>query len=220
MSIRLVLADDQKLVRSGFSLVLSTEPDMTVVGEASDGAEAVRLVAELTPDVVLMDIQMPGVTGIEATAQITSCSATKVIVLTTFDREDYLFAALDAGASGFLLKTTDPDQLIAAIHAVVEGHALLSPEVTRKVIDRRSTLAAGARRSFTPEGLRLVDSLTPREREVLLHLGRGESNAQIAAALVVGEATIKTHVSNVLAKLQLRDRVHAVMFAYEAGLVG
>ena len=222
-----LLVDDQQLVRSGFSLILSVEDDLEVVGDATDGAEAVRRTAELRPDVVLMDVQMPVLDGIEATRRIVEADLSKVIILTTFDRDDYVFAGLEAGASGFLLKNAEPEQLVDAVRAVAGGHALLAPQVTRRVIERmtnrdasggRPTGTAGSARAGQPRDPRL-DRLTPRETEVLGLIGRGLSNAEIAAHLVLGEATVKTHVSNVLSKLHLRDRVQAVVLAYEAGLI-
>jgi DNA-binding NarL/FixJ family response regulator len=219
LPIRVLLVDDQLLVRSGFSLILSVEDDIEVVGQASDGAEAVRLTHELRPDVVLMDVQMPVMDGIEATRHIVAHDLARVVILTTFDRDDYVFAGLAAGASGFLLKNADADHLIEAVRAVAEGHALLAPEVTRRVIEQMTTgplMGVGARPTGRDPRL---DDLTPRELEVLGLVGRGLSNAEIAGRLFVGEATVKTHLSNVFAKLHLRDRVQAVVLAYEAGLI-
>ena len=213
--IRVVLADDQAMVRSGLRLLIDAEPDIEVVGEAGDGAAAVEEVRWRRPDVVLMDVQMPGMNGLEATRRIAAESpASKVVVLTTFDLDEYLFAALRAGASGFLLKHAPADELIAAIRTVAGGDALLSPAVTGRVI------GAFARRG-TPDAssTRLLARLSEREREVLLLVARGHSNAEIAGSLVVGEATVKTHLSSIFAKLGLRDRVAAVVFAYESGLV-
>ena len=226
MTIRVVLVDDQSLVRSGFAMVLSVEEDVEVVGQAADGAEAVALIERERPDVVLMDVQMPVMDGIEATRQIVAGDLAKVIILTTFDRDDYLFAALQAGASGFLLKNADPDDLVGAIHAVADGHALLAPEMTVKVIARlaesEQSGGAGAQQPAT-SGTRApvqtpVDPLTSRELDVLALLAEGMSNAEIATTLYVGEATVKTHVSHVLAKIGARDRVQAVVYAHRAGL--
>ncbi|MCR1784251.1 response regulator transcription factor [Nocardioides carbamazepini] len=216
---RVLLADDQALVRSGFRMILSAEPDIEVVGEAADGAEAVELARRLRPDVVLMDVQMPRVDGIAATADLVAEDLGRVVILTTFDRDDYLFDALRAGASGFLLKNAEAEQLVEAVRAVGRGHALLSPEVTRRVI---TEMAAGQAPAAgpAPEETKLLDRLTERESEVLQLLGEGLSNAEIAERLVLGEATVKTHVSNCLAKLHLRDRVQAVVFAHRVGLAG
>ncbi|QBR94412.1 response regulator [Nocardioides euryhalodurans] len=215
-----MLVDDQALVRSGFRMILSTEADIEVVGEAGDGVEAVAEARALRPDVVLMDVQMPRKDGIEATATVVEEDLGKVVILTTFDRDDYLFAALRAGASGFLLKNCEADQLVEAVRAVGRGHALLSPEVTRRVIARMAAPDAASTRAPDPAVTAGLASLTEREREVLVLLGEGLSNAEIAARLVLGEATVKTHVSHVLAKLHLRDRVQAVVFAHKAGLAG
>lgn len=213
-ALRVLVVDDQALVRSGFALILSVETDITVVGEAANGAESVEAAVRLAPDVVLMDVEMPVLDGISACRQIVTAGTAKVLLLTTFDRDDYLFEGLAAGASGFLLKNTSPEDLVDAIRAVGRGYALLAPEVTRRVIER-STAGAGP-----PAASRTrVAHLTPRELEVLTLVGRGRSNAEIAADLVLGESTVKTHVSNVLAKADLRDRVQAVVLAYEAGLV-
>jgi len=211
--IRVMLVDDQPLLVSGFALILSTEDDIEVVGQAGNGREAAAAVETLRPDVVLMDVQMPVLDGIEATRLV--ADRTKVIILTTFDRDDYLFDALAAGASGFLLKNADPDDLVDAVRAVAHGHALLAPEVTSRVI-ARMTDGGGAGGTRHAEAL---SRLTTREKEVLEQVARGLSNAEIAAEMFVGDATVKTHVSNVLSKLHLRDRVQAVVFAYEAGLV-
>ncbi|ERG65190.1 hypothetical protein L332_12170 [Agrococcus pavilionensis RW1] len=220
---RILLVDDQALVRAGFETILSSEPGFEVVGQAKDGAEGVRLAAELQPDVICMDVQMPVMDGLEATRAIcASDSHAAVLMLTTFDREDFLFEALSAGASGFLLKTAEPEQLIDAVHALARGDALLSPEVTRRVIERfaAQTAPAGAgSRPTTPDTSADLSPLTDRERETLLLLARGRSNAEIAKELFVGEATVKTHVSNVLLKLGIRDRIHAVIWAYEHGVI-
>ncbi len=212
--IRVLIADDQALIRSGFAMILSVEPDIAVVGQASTGAQAVALAASLRPDVVLMDVQMPVMDGIEATAAIVAAGAAKVLILTTFDRDDYLFAGLTAGASGFLLKNADPDELVAAVRTLAQGHALLAPEVTQRVI------AAMTGGGAPPPPLPELARLTEREREVLILIGHGRSNSEIAAELFLGEATVKTHVSNCLAKLGVRDRVQAVVLAHRAGLVG
>ncbi len=283
--LRVLLVDDQLLVRSGFSLILSVEDDIEVVGQAADGQAAIELARQTHPDVVLMDVQMPVLDGIQATSRIVAENLGKVIILTTFDRDDYLFDALVAGASGFLLKNADPDQLVEAVRAVGHGHALLAPEVTRRVIERMVTpttpgppasrtdstgltrrpsqstnsgtpdarvqtrassgrdlpgapvtggladpgasaggappgagfaAAAGAGPTTPPSALA---HLTDREREVLSLVARGMSNAEIAGELFLGEATVKTHVSSCLSKLHLRDRVQAVVLAYEVGLV-
>lgn len=213
--IRVLLVDDQSMVRTGFRTILESEDDIVVVGEAENGQEAVDRALELSPDVICMDVQMPVMDGLAATAEIVRRGAAgAVLMLTTFDRDDFLFDALAAGASGFLLKTAQAEQLIDAVAALAGGDGLLSPEVTRRVIERSvSTPAASA--APTPE----LDSLTDREHEVLRLLATGLSNAEIAGQLFLGEATVKTHVSNVLAKLGIRDRTHAVIWAYENGVV-
>jgi DNA-binding NarL/FixJ family response regulator len=217
VTLRVLLVDDQDLVRAGFRVILGMEDDIEVVGEAGDGLAAVDLAGRLRPDVVLMDVQMPGVDGLEATRRIlgsldTPRVGSKVLILTTFDREDYLFEALRAGASGFLLKNASPEDLVEAVRIVARGDALLSPEVTRKVVARFSAATPPVPAYRPPE-------LTDREFEVLVKLARGASNAEIAKDLYLGEATVKTHVSRVLTKLGLRDRTHAVVFAYENGIV-
>jgi len=250
--IRVLVVDDQALVRGGFRTILDSEDGIEVVGEASNGDEAIARVAELAPDVVCMDVQMPGMDGLEATRRITAdaASVAAVLVLTTFNREDYLFAALEAGASGFLLKNSSPEQLIEAVQVVARGDALLSPDVTRRVIQAVSARAtrgdptvpapmpaavpgAGGPAGAAPQtggvdlsapalavsGAAALRTLTSREREVLELLAEGISNAEIAQRMWVGEATVKTHVSKVLMKLGLRDRVHAVVYAYEHGVV-
>jgi DNA-binding NarL/FixJ family response regulator len=213
--IRVIVVDDQELVRSGFSVILDAADGIEVVGEAANGEAAIAAVAEHDPDVVLMDIRMPGMDGLAATRQITGQpDPPKIVMLTTFDLDDYVYEALRAGASGFLLKDSPRHDLIAAVRAAAAGDGLLSPSVTRKLIE------AFARRppETAPSPAQLA-SLTGRERDVLLLLARGRSNAEIAASLFVSEATVKTHVGNVLAKLGLRDRVQAVILAYETGLV-
>jgi DNA-binding NarL/FixJ family response regulator len=216
--IRVLLVDDQPLLLQGFSLILSTEDDIEVVGTARDGREALAAVETLTPHVVLMDVQMPGLDGIEATRQVVARSDAAVVMLTTFDRDDYLFDALEAGASGFILKNADPEDLVHAVRVAAEGHALLAPEVTRRVIEATATRTAAPTAAPVREDPRL-ESLTGREREVLELVARGLSNAEVAAQLWLGEATVKTHVSSILSKLALRDRVQAVVLAYETGLV-
>ena len=208
---RIALADDQKLVRQGFRLILAAEPDITVVAEASNGVEAIDVVRQATPDVVLMDVQMPVMDGIEATTRIREFSDVKIVILTTFDRDDYLFDALDAGASGFMLKNAEADLLVTGLRQVAEGHALLAPEVTRRVIARSASRLAKLDRR--------VENLTSREIEVSRLVARGLSNAEIAAELTVSEATVKTHVSSCLTKCDLRDRVQLVVLAYESGLI-
>ena len=211
--LKVLIVDDQKMVSGGFSLILSVEDDLDVVGTGADGEQALAAARELRPDVTLMDVQMPVMDGIEATRRFVEEGLGRVVILTTFDRDDYLFSALDAGASGFLLKNADADELAEAVRTVGHGHALLAPEVTRRVIERRTAQQAA------PEADARLAALTPRERDVLALLGRGRSNAEIADELFVGEATVKTHVSNVLMKLDLRDRVQAAVAAYETGLV-
>ncbi|MHC5797960.1 response regulator [Lacisediminihabitans sp. FW035] len=213
--LRVLIVDDQDLVRAGFSVILQSEPGITVVGEARNGEEALSKVLDLRPDVVCMDVQMPVMDGLEAARRIAvQAPGTGVLILTTFDRDDYLFDALTAGASGFLLKNSTPEKLIEAVQIIGRGDALLAPDVTRRVIER----CAG--RSATPPTVNpALDDLSGREREVLGLLARGMSNSEIAHALYVGEATVKSHVSKVLQKLGVRDRVHAVVFAYEHGIV-
>ena len=217
MTIRVLVADDQPLMRAAFRMTLEPEVDMRLVGEAADGIEAIEQTRDLRPDVVLMDIRMPRVDGVEATRVVSEESpATRILVLTTFDLDEYIIDALRAGASGFLLKDVRRDDLVHAVRVVARGDALLAPAVTRRLIEdfaRRPAAAVAARGAG-------LDRLTPREREVLVLIGRGRNNAEIGAELFVGEATVKTHVGRVLMKLDLRDRVQAVIYAYEAGLVG
>jgi len=217
MTIRVLIVDDQELVRTGFRLFLETQPGLAVVGEAGDGEEAIERVRELRPDVVLMDIRMPTMDGVEATAKLTSGAiepAPRVLVLTTFDLDEYVFGALRAGAAGFLLKDAPRERLIEAIRVVHSGEALLSPSITRRLIEDFA-----ARSDPIEPPAAVLAELTPREREVLVLVAHGLSNAEIAARLVVTEATVKSHVGAVLLKLGLRDRVQAVVFAYEHGIV-
>ena len=213
--VRVMLVDDDHLMRAGLRAVLSSDDSVEVVGEASDGREAVELAARLRPDVVLMDVRMPHMDGIAATGELLDrVPSARVIVLTTFEDDDYIFGSLSAGASGFLLKRTRPEELIAAIHTIAAGDALLSPSVTRRLVDRMAPhLPVGATSSER------LDELTPRERDVLELIARGLSNREIADALVIEASTVKTHVKRVLMKLNVRDRVHAVIVGYETGLV-
>jgi DNA-binding NarL/FixJ family response regulator len=214
--LRVLLVDDQELVRSGFAMLLDAQEDIEVVGEASDGAAAVEQATALRPDVVLMDVRMPVMDGIEATRHITALDpAPRVLVLTTFDLDEYVYAALQAGASGFLLKDAPAAELVRGVRVVAAGDSLLAPSITRRLIEELAPKGATAART-KPPGL---DDLTTKEREVLELLARGLSNAEVAAALFVGEATVKTHVGHVLTKLGVRDRVQAVVLAYEAGIV-
>jgi DNA-binding NarL/FixJ family response regulator len=210
--VRVAIVDDQEMVRTGFRLILEAEPDIEVVAEAGDGDEALGAVARSRPDVVLMDIQMPVLDGIEATRRIVAAGDARVVILTTFERDDYITGAVRAGASGFLVKNAPPEDLLAAVRVVADGDALLSPSVTRRVLAR---LAAGTPDPAAAAGLGL---LTGRETEVLALIAAGLSNGEIATRLYLGEATVKTHVSRVLSKLGLRDRVQAVVYAYESGL--
>ncbi|WP_020572408.1 response regulator [Parafrankia discariae] len=233
MTTTVLLVDDQPLLRMGFRMVLESQPDLTVVGEAGDGATAVRLTAELTPDVVLMDVRMPGVDGIEATRRIVAAGGfSRVLILTTFDLDHYAFAGLRAGASGFLLKDVPPDDLLAGIRTVAAGDAVVAPSTTRRLLDgfahRLPDLGGGSgdgagdrpsRAAAGRVGADRLARLTDREHDVLGEVAAGLSNAEIAARLVLSEATVKTHVGRILGKLELRDRVQAVVFAYEVGLI-
>jgi DNA-binding NarL/FixJ family response regulator len=214
--IRILIADDQALVRAGLRMILDAQPDLEVVGEAGDGREALQRARELSPDLVLMDIRMPGVDGLEATRRLLGGTGAdpKVIVLTTFDTDDYVYEAIRAGASGFLLKSAPPQQLADGVRAVMDGDALLAPEITRRLLDR--FIQRPPPSLATPPELH---DLTPRELEVLRLIAEGRSNAEIAAALVLSEATVKTHVNHILTKLRLRDRVQAVALAYRTGLM-
>lgn len=216
--IRVAVIDDEALVRRGLTLLLRLEPDLEVVGEAADGAAAVALVRRERPDVVLMDIRMPGTDGLSATRTLMAdpgTASTRVLILTTFDRDEYVFAAIRAGASGFLLKDTPPDELLSAIHVVAGGDALLAPAVTRRLIEEFVRTSPTVPTVPSPH----LDLLTDRETEVLCAVARGLSNAEIAAALFISYATAKTHVSRLLTKLQVRDRAQLVMLAYENGIV-
>jgi DNA-binding NarL/FixJ family response regulator len=217
MTLRVAIVDDQHLVRAGFRMILEAEDDVEIVGEAGDGIGAVDLVRREQPDVVLLDIRMPHMDGIDATRQIAASGApTRVLILTTFDLDEYVFAALRAGASGFLLKDAPPEELVAAVRTIAQGDALLDPAVTRRVVTAFvEGVPVGDELPEPPE----LGSLTEREREVLVLMARGRSNAEIAAELYVSETTVKTHVGRILAKLRLRDRVQAVVYAYEHGVV-
>src|SRR5690606_4713151 len=215
--IRILIADDQELVRGGFAMILNAQPDLSVVGEVSDGAQAVQAAGELRPDVVLMDIRMPNVDGIEATSVICRDTAAKVLVLTTFDLDEYVYDALRAGASGFLLKDMRRDELVSAVRVVAAGESLLAPTVTRRLI--ADVVERGARSVDRSGSDARLTRLTARETDTLRHVARGLSNSEIAAQLYVTEHTVKTHVSSLLAKLGVRDRVQAVVLAYESGLV-
>ena len=215
--VRVLIVDDQALVRTGFRMILEAEDDVEVVGEATDGAEAVEAARELDPDVILMDVRMPNVDGLEATRRLLDGrdQGPRVLILTTFDLDEYVYEALRAGASGFLLKDTPPEQLVAAIHVVARGDALLAPSITRRIIEEFVRRPPDSVRK-PAQGL---DELTPRELEMLRYMARGLSNAEIAEEAFVSETTVKTHVARVLMKLHLRDRVQAVVFAYENGVV-
>ena len=213
--IRVLIVDDQALVRAGFRMILEAQPDLEVVGEAGDGSAAIDAARRLRPDVVLMDIRMPGVDGIEATRRLTEAGVPgKIVILTTYDLDEYVFDALAAGASGFLLKHVPPEELVRGVRVAASGEALLAPSITKRLIEEFAKQRAPVR-----VGGADLKTLTDREREVLTLLGRGLSNPEIAKELKVGEATVKTHVAHVLDKLELRDRVQAVIFAYEIGLI-
>ncbi|HEV3450247.1 MAG TPA: response regulator transcription factor [Acidimicrobiia bacterium] len=215
MTIRIVLADDQPMLRMGFRMILDAQPDLVVVAEASDGLEALDAVRNTPADVVLMDVRMPRLDGVEATRRICAePNPPKVLILTTFDLDEYVYAGLRAGASGFLLKDVPPEELLAAIRVVAAGDAIVAPSVTRRLLDQFARHLPDDRPPSRP-----LEVLTDREREVLLELARGRSNAEIAEALFLSEATVKTHVAHLLSKLGLRDRVQAVVLAYETGLV-
>ncbi len=219
--VRVLIVDDQALVRMGLRMVLDSDDRLTVVGEAADGATALTMTRALHPDVVLLDIQMPGINGLDATARITEdFPDSKVLIMTTFDRDDYVYTALRAGASGFLLKDADPPTMIAAIRAIAAGDAVVAPQITRRLLEQFAGQLPSRTTDHPDSGAHpRLDALTPREVEVLKLMGRGLSNAEIAQDLTVSLATVKTHVGNVLSKLGLRDRVHAVILAYETGLV-
>jgi DNA-binding NarL/FixJ family response regulator len=213
--VSILLADDQELLRMGFRMVLEAQPDLEVAGEAGDGAQAVALVAELEPDIVLMDVRMPTMDGVEATRRIVAGGGrSRVIILTTFDLDEYAYAALRAGASGFLLKDAPPADLLSAIRAVARGDAVVAPSTTKRLLE-----SVADRLPRGPVATDALERLTAREREVLVEVARGLSNAEIAEALVLAEATVKTHVGRILAKLALRDRVQLVIYAYDHGLV-
>ena len=216
--IRVLIVDDQSLLRMGFRMILEAEPDIEVAGEAGDGATGIRLASALRPDVVLMDVRMPGVTGIAATAAITAATpASKVLILTTFDLDEYVFAGLNAGASGFLLKDAPPAELLTAIRTVAAGDAVLAASATRRLIDQFALLLPDPRRQHDRDVL--LSKLTERERTVFGQLAAGQSNREIASDLHLSEGTVKIHVGRILAKLDLRDRVQAVVLAYESGLI-
>lgn len=225
MTIRVLIVDDDTLVRAGIRMMIETQEDLVVAGEADNGDDAVRLASELDPDVVLMDIRMPGTDGLEATRLITGHAAIgdqpgrpRVVMLTTFELDDYVYEAVQSGASGFLLKRTPPEDLLDGIRTIANGDALLSPSVTRRLMNEFARTTNHGLRA-TDASNRELDQLTEREREVLLHIALGESNREIARELHVSESTVKTHVKHILTKLDLRDRIHAVLYSFEAGLV-
>ncbi|MFD8491918.1 two component transcriptional regulator, LuxR family [Amycolatopsis xylanica] len=211
--IKVVVVDDQELMRVGFRMVLGAQEDIDVVGEAGDGAQAIKLAEQLRPDVVLMDVRMPVLDGVEATKAIVAAGTARVLVMTTFDLDEYVYSALQGGASGFLLKDTQPSHLVSALRAVAAGDAVVSPSVTRRLLDRFVGTASSAMRDVA-----VLDVLTDREREVFVLIAKGMSNVEIAESLFLSEATVKTHVGRILSKLELRDRVQAVVLAYETGL--
>ncbi|GAA3919178.1 response regulator [Streptomyces lacrimifluminis] len=217
MTIRILIADDEALLRMAFSTVLETQPDMAPVGEAADGIQAIRLAQDLRPDVVLMDVRMPGTDGIEATREVIRISPqSRVLILTTFDLDEYAFTALKAGASGFLLKNTRPEELLTAIRSVAAGDAVVSPRITRRLLENlRPHIPDGS----SAERDERLSRLSAREREVLIQVGCGLSNTEIAATLYLAEATVKSHLGRILQKLELRDRIQAVIFAYESRLI-
>jgi len=215
MTVRVLVADDQALVRSGFRMILESRPDIEVVGEAEDGFEAIEATRRLLPDVILMDVRMPNLDGVEATRRLVGRGTeSRILILTTFDLDEYVYEAIRAGASGFLLKDVRPQELVDAVHVVAHGDALLAPSITRRLLDRFAEQAPGE-----PAPPPQLESLTERELEVLKLVAKGWSNAELAEKLFLSETTVKTHVSSVLRKLGLRDRVQAVVLAYEAGLV-
>lgn len=219
MTISVLVVDDQAMVRAGFAAILDAQHGISVVGQAADGAEAIGLARSLRPDVVLMDVRMPNLNGIDATRELVNPSrgepyVPRVLVLTTFDADDYVYDALAAGASGFLLKDAPPDELVHAVRVVADGDALLAPSVTRRLLERFA-----AQRPASPRRASQLSSLTDREREILVLIGRGYSNAEIAAELFIAEQTVKTHVSRIFTKVSVRDRVQAVILAYDTGLV-
>jgi DNA-binding NarL/FixJ family response regulator len=219
MTTGILLVDDQELMRMGFRMVIDSQPDLEVIGEAANGREAINATRSLAPDVVLMDVRMPECDGVQATRTIVeSGAASRIIILTTFDLDEYVYAALRAGASGFLLKDAQPAELLAAIRAVASGDAVVSPRVTRRLLSQHAHRLPAAG-SPGPSELVLLALLTAREREVMLEVARGLTNAEIAGRLVLSEATVKTHVGRILSKLELRDRVQIVVFAYETGLI-
>ena len=219
MTTGILLADDQELMRMGFRMVIDSQPDLEVIGEASNGREAVDSARRLEPDVILMDVRMPESDGVQVTKTIVeSGAASRIIILTTFDLDEYVYAALRAGASGFLLKDAQPAELLAAIRAVASGDAVVSPRVTRRLLSQHAHRLPAAGSPEASERA-LLAQLTAREREVLLEVARGSTNAEIAGRLVLSEATVKTHVGRILSKLDLRDRVQIVVFAYETGLI-